>query len=612
MRVQDIGRAARSEMRCLLILAVLLFAALNSRPQATGALIDSFDGSKKLLHWHFSNGAEFPGASGRLSLGPGHEGRGAILAYRFKCLDQTHCGHYVAAIWKAPAPLDTNPGAALSLWVRLLPEVRLTVRIKDQSGQMLQFHANAPKLEHRSPGEWQQVVVPIKGNAAENWSRANTGLIQGRIVEIAVVADSRYRQPAQGEMAFDDVRLLPTADASFYLDRAATAMTAPEDTAGLRSRLGVDIHFLKDDRALDLARDAGFSFVRMDLLWAKLEKPGRYDFAPFDGLMRSLEARGMGVLWLLAYGHPEHGGSSPQSQEDVAAYSRYAAAVVSHFRGHNARFEIWNEPNGKQFLPNPAIYPGLLRTALDAIRRQDPVAAVSTGGTSGFDFPFLASMLESGSAQQASAIAVHPYRDSGPETLLDDLLLLRRLIQHTASPGTPVWETEWGYSSYGNSSKHLADGGHSDLARNRQAALVARECLTVWVVGLPLAVLYDLRDDGSNPFNREHNFGLLNQDDSDKPAMKAVRVLTSVARDHTYSGLIRDTPYGTHAIRLDGAKDIVFVLWNDEARMRPQIRLSRNELISISNMFGEPIDAERDEIVLDEEMGPVYVRLKRS
>jgi hypothetical protein len=43
-------------------------------------LIDNFDGPKKLEHWTFSNGAEFPGASGKLSLGPGHEGRGAVLA----------------------------------------------------------------------------------------------------------------------------------------------------------------------------------------------------------------------------------------------------------------------------------------------------------------------------------------------------------------------------------------------------------------------------------------------------------------------------------------------------------------------------------------------------
>jgi hypothetical protein len=597
--------------RLSLILELLLFVALTSQSQTPGFFIDNFDGSKNLQHWRFSNGAEFPGASGRLSLGPGHAGRGAVLAYRFTCLDQVRCGHYVAAIWKAPYPFEVNPGTVLSLWVRLSPDVRLTVRVTDQSGQTLQFHANAPTLEHPEPGEWQSVIVPITGRAAEHWGGANSGQIHGHIVEIAILADSRYIQTAQGQMAFDDVRLFRTADASFRLDPAAAVMETLERMGELRRRLGVNIHFLKDDRALDLARDAGFTFVRMDLLWAKLENHEEYVFTPFDGLMRALEARGMGVLWILAYGHPEHGGESPKSEEDIAAYSRYVAAVVSHFRGHNARFEVWNEPNEKQFLRNPAIYPGLLRTALDSIRRHDPDAAVSTGGTSGFDFPFLTTILESGSAQKASAIAVHPYRDSGPETLQPDLLLLRSLIQRAAGRNMPVWDTEWGYSSYSNALADLPGGGHTDVARKRQAVLVVRECLTVWVLGLPLAVLYDLRDDGSSPFDREHNFGLLNQDNSDKPAMKAVRMLTSIARDHTYSGLIRDVPYGVHAIRLDGADDTVFVVWTDDTDIRPQIRFPRDQLLSVSNVFGEPIVTDRDELVLEETIGPVYMHLKR-
>jgi hypothetical protein len=512
-------------VRLSLILALLIFAGSNLRSDAPGLLIDNFDGSRGLQRWSFSNGAEFPGASGTLSLGPGHQGRGAVLAFEFACLDRTHCGHYVAAIWKAPSPVDVTRGAALSMWVSLPPDVRPTVRVIDETGQTLEFFANTPTLEHSEPDEWQRIIVPITGRVAGHWGGANTGQIHGRIVKIAILADSRYPQPAQGQMAFDDIWLSRTADVSFRLDRTRLGTGAGAGSARLGLRLGVNIHSLKDERGLDLASEAGFKFVRVDLLWAELEKQDRYDFTPFDNLMRSLEARDMGVLWLLAYGHPEHGGRSPQSTDDLAAYGRYAAAAVSHFRGHNVRFEVWNEPNGKQFLENPATYPDLLRAALDAIRLQDPNAAVSTGGTSGFDFPFLNLMLESDSAKKANAIGVHPYRDSGPETLAADLLLLRGLIQRTAGLSTPVWDTEWGYSSYGLSRRDSGDGdGHSDVAQTRQAVLVARECLTVWILGLPLAVVYDLRDDGSDPFKREQNFGLLNQDNSEASDEGGTRV----------------------------------------------------------------------------------------
>lgn len=135
----------------LLLILPLLFTSLYAQSQER--LIDDFDGSNGLQHWSFSNGAEFPGASGTLSLGPGHQGWGAVLTYRFTCLDKAHCGHYVAAIWKALSPLDANPAMALSLWVRLSLDVQLTVRVTDQTGQTLQFHANAPMLEQRTAGE---------------------------------------------------------------------------------------------------------------------------------------------------------------------------------------------------------------------------------------------------------------------------------------------------------------------------------------------------------------------------------------------------------------------------------------------------------------------------
>jgi hypothetical protein len=175
----------------------------------------------------------------------------------------------------------------------------------------------------------------------------------------------------------------------------------------------------------------------------------------------------------------------------------------------------------------------------------------------------------------------------------------------------PVWDTEWGYSSFSSAFPGLSRGGHADVAQKRQAVLVLRECLTAWILNLPVAVLYDMRDDGSNPFNREQNFGLLNQDNSDKPAMKAVRLLTGLTRDHTYSGLIRDVPYGAHAVRFDGAEDVVFMLWNEDAWIRLQIRFPRDELLSVSNLFGEPIVPGGDELLLEEAMGPVYVHLKR-
>lgn len=597
----------------VIVQLLLLFAVSKSSPQGSAVLIDNFDGSEELRNWTFSNGAEFQGASGALALGPGHEGHGAVLTYRFVCSDAAHCGHYVAATWKALHPLHVHSGAALSLWVSLSADIRLTVRVTDETGQTLQFHPNAPTLEHQSTAEWQSVVVPITSGASESWGGANNGKIQGRVFAIALLADSRFLQPTRGQMSFDDLQLIGRADSAFQIDSSVTMVPAARDAGqDLRSRLGVTIHSLKDDRGLDIAKATGFSFVRTDLHWAKLEDTGEYHFGPFDELMGSLEQRNLGVVWILDYGHPNHGGESPRSDEDLTAYSRYAATVVSHFRGHNARFEVWNEPNSKQFLADPNVYPRLLRTALDSIRRNDPDALVSTGGSAGFDFPFFTSILQSRSAEKASAIAVHPYRDSRPETSGPDFLLLRDLTRRVGGLNLPPWETEWGYSSAGNGSSPLRDDGHSDSARKRQALLTVRECLTLWALDIPIAVVYDLRDDGSNPANREQNFGLLDQANNPKPAMQVIRTLMQMISRHSYSGLVRDVPYGAHALRLDGADDILFIAWSENAALDSRIQIPADSLISVSDLFGVPIAVPGDQLVLKEATGPLYVRLKRS
>lgn len=599
-------------VRSLVIVQLLLFLMLKSPAQNSDVLIDNFDGPEKLRNWTFSSGAEFPGASGSLSLGRGREGHGAVLAYHFVCFDTAHCGHYVAAIWKATQPLHVHSGAALSVWVSLSADVRLTVRVTDETGQTLQFHPNAPALEHQSSGDWQPVVVPIMTKASESWGGANNGEIQGRVSAIALLADSRFLRPAGGRMAFDDLQLIGTGGSTFQIDSSViTSAAAPTARGDLGSRLGVNIHFLKDDRALDIAKAAGFSFVRTDLPWAKLEGAEQYHFGPFDELMHSLERRNLGVLWILDYGHPNHGGQLPKSDEDVNAYSRYAAAVVSHFRRHNARFEVWNEPNSKQFLPDPNAYPRLLRSALDGIRRTDADAIVSTGGTAGFDLPFLTRLLQSRSAEKASAIAVHPYRDSGPETSGPDFLLLRDLIASVGGLNLQLWETEWGYSSAGNGMGPLRQDGHSDIARKRQAVLTVRECLTLWALDAPVAVLYDLRDDGSNPVDREQNFGLIDQHDNPKPAMEALRMLMRMTVDHRYSGLIRDVPYGAHALKLDGVDDFLFIAWTENAALDSRIRFLHDQMISVNDLFGNPIGVQGDQLVLKEGMGPVYIRLRR-
>ena len=486
------------------------------------------------------------------------------------------------AVWTPARPIAVKHRAALSLWIRADPGVKLAAVVRDSNFQTRRYGFEAVTLENPG-GNRRHVVIPLAA--------------AGRIASLEI-------QAVGGSMAFDDVRILESPDQKFPLDFGAALAPASR----LSPRFGVNLHGIDDERQLDLARDAGFTFVRADLLWRAVERNGRYRFVAADGLMAALEARAMGVLWILDYGHPQHGGEVPRRPDDVAAFARYAEAVAAHFRGKNARYEIWNEPNIERFWPprpNAMEYAALAREAVAAIHRADPAARVATGALARFDLPFFAQVLAAGGAGDAAS--VHPYRTAPPETVAADLPLLRRMT----GPNVEIWDTEWGYASYDYFSQKLGGDGHSAAGRKRQAVLASREALTVWALGLPMAVWYDLRDDGDDPRDGEKNFGLLDREYRDKPAMAAIRTLMHVAAKRAFAGMAQGLPGGVHAMRFDGAGDRVFAVWNDQPDARMTMRLPAGATAA-ANLFGEPIKVKKNEIALAETDGPVYLTLALS
>src|SRR3974390_550364 len=120
------------------------------------ALIDNFERSNAPAPWTFYNGAEFPGATGSLTAGPGYSGQGAHLAY-----DLSKGGHYVSANLTLPTPLSL---AAISFWVKSPTNITIALRVVDATGQNLQYNLRRP-LESLDPSAWyQQAVALDSGN----------------------------------------------------------------------------------------------------------------------------------------------------------------------------------------------------------------------------------------------------------------------------------------------------------------------------------------------------------------------------------------------------------------------------------------------------------------
>jgi hypothetical protein len=574
--------------------AILVGVVVGSRPARAEDSITHCD-TASLAAWKFSKGVEYPGAQGSLSSNTGYLDTGAHLAY-----DLSAGGKYVAATLALSTPAAAQ---AIGLWLRTSVDARPELQLRDASGQTLVYQLVRPLEASAKVDAWYHLLVDVAA-PTNHFGGADDGAPHPPFSSMAMVVSAG--SGTTGWVDFDEINALDSF--STTLEPAALPLIAAEPTASnLANRLAVNVHGAHEERALDAAHDIGFRAVRVDLLWANLERTlGTYDFSLLDALVDRLASRGMRLHLILDYGNDLYPAptAADYAQTTVPAFARMARTIGARFAGKHVSYEIWNEPNSERFWPvaaGPSVYASLVQTAARAIHEGDPLAQVSTGGVAGFDYEFVSASLSAGAAQGTNAVGVHPYRRGGGESLGNDLLRLRALLTQVA-PALPVWATEWGYAS-------TWDGdGHGSAERKRQSELAVREILSAWAVNVPLIVYYELRDDGTDATNAEHNFGLLQYDYSDKPAVVAVRTLTRIAAQRSFVGLLDTGVSGLHAMRLDGASDIVVALWSDRGNRSISVRLPAQA--SVVDLLGNAragASSNAQELTISEADGPCYV-----
>lgn len=588
------------------------------------ASVATFDvpGADSVANWTFYNGAEFPGASGSLASIATNWGAGAGLAYDLSCNGYTwqpignkSCGRYVSmqlpVANAAPAIADETPTLAID--VRNLQATAFPgLRIIDNTGQTLQFKLNARSLENWDGAKWQTTLTTI-GSSTRYWGGASDGTLHPPIRSISILAGDVPLPAPAGVVEVDNIKYLANPATAFALKANAPLVDRPYPSSYV-GRLGVVWRPRFGYAALDKMLEVGLNLVRFDITWAAVERNGQYDFSYYTTAADEMAKRHVKGLFLLVYGHPDHGGATPVTDLDRAAYAAYARQAALTFGPKNvlAGFEIWNEPNLAGFWPgqDPALYGQALASAITAIRSVDPSIPIVTGGVASTDFNYLSRVLRSGYANGASAIGVHPYRQSGPETFAAELSPLMQLAR-SASLDLPWWDTEWGYSSYIDVGSTAAVGdGHDPRALRRQGVLVLRKMLTAIALNLPRSILYEAMDEGTNPVNREHNFGLLNHDLSDKPAMTGARRLFAAQNGRTLRGLLSETPPGIHVLRWDGTTDRVFAIWNDSPGTPTTVTLPTNTImVTLWDGTQARIASGTNEVVLTEADGPIFVTL---
>jgi polysaccharide biosynthesis protein PslG len=199
--------------------------------------------------------------------------------------------------------------------------------------------------------------------------------------------------------------------------------------------------------------DAGVNFIRIGQYenssdytsWEWVErKRGEYSVAPeLDDYVNSLVENGLHIEIQLLYGNPLYTSPAgrlpqtvtpepgsfhnpdrslysvfwpPKTDEQIAAFTKYVAWMVNHFRGRVEYYEIWNEPNIDYWNPtsNPEDYGRLFKASAKTIHDTDPNAKAVFGGLAGANRDFAKRALDA--CDCAAAIDIfgyHNYPDYG-------------------------------------------------------------------------------------------------------------------------------------------------------------------------------------------------------
>ena len=278
-------------------------------------------------------------------------------------------------------------------------------------------------------------------------------------------------------------------------------------------RLGVNAYNIqyeadptKVTRTLELARDLGAHYVRIQMPWEDLEISAKGDFFDhknnksawdkYDFIVAEAERLGLELIarldrppaWArtVASATPEfqeglvRDGNSTGPPDRIADYADFVRAVAGRYRGKLRFFQIWNEPNLKNEwswrTPAPAEFVELLRAGYTAAKQANPDAVIlfpSLSPTDGRDkkapmteLEYLDQVYALGGAAYFDIMSAQAYGLGQPPDehryirprLLPDrpidtridvsrVVLLREVMERNGDAGKAIWISEFGYNS---------------------------------------------------------------------------------------------------------------------------------------------------------------------
>lgn len=335
-------------------------------------------------------------------------------------------------------------------------------------------------------------------------------------------------------------------------------------------------------REMAVAGQIGIGTMRWSVGWEGLEpQPGQWRWQQMDERLDAAEKAGLQTQALLAF-CAEHA-ATPATQElyrqaraagrkdawlvwnrhapDDAKWRNYVRTVVGHYKDRVQLWEVWNEPDLDGFFAGSTDeYIGMLRSAYAEAKAANPACTVMTGGfatvTKHPGRKLNPDLEQRVLVEAGDAFDVHAHHEHGNfQGFAQAVEELTRMRARMAQP-RPLYFNE--------TAMHSAFGDERG-----QAMALVKKLTYARAVGAIGYTWYDLRNDGNDTSDHEHNYGLVTRDFQPKAAYAVYNELIARMRGTRPAGRL-DLGSGRHAYVFAGGGRRLVVAWNEEPGLSDQ------------------------------------------
>lgn len=389
--------------------------------------------------------------------------------------------------------------------------------------------------------------------------------------------------------------------ATFLCLPAQAAEAARPPSRPRNDRIGVNTHFAHRgpyienyniERTIPVIAELGVGWIRDEISWGRYESV-KGTYALPERTRQWIDAAheaGLKILLIFNYGNDLYA-----DRYDASAYAKAVAHLAGELKGKVHAIEVINEPNnfgfGKYYggawnglpkdgQPAPYVvkYTNILNQAAVAIKAVNPEMKVIGMGAPA---PANYRMLALGIVPEVDGIVDHPYSNhTVPEIVpfaSSEGILKRDGIAVADEKGTfasfvrmyrdqsakhsgpkELWFTEFGFPT--QRSHTGKKGVFSGFTEDAQARYTLRRLAESLGLNVAVSVIFDMKDDGTDPHDAEHNFGLMTNGDQSR--LKPVYTAVQRFARFTIPYRVADTPPAVEVFASNSHIDQWPIIWD--------------------------------------------------